>query len=432
MLFLKPFFIRIPNPLRRAAPYLLITALAFGLTSWHVVHYPKLGPIDEQAHVDYFLKVRHGHVPRLNELMGQEALAEEACRGFDSAYVPPPCLADDARYEPTSFQFGGASAAAGHPPIYYAYTAVIAAPIGMLPGIESPVTAGRIATAAWLAAGLGFLWSALLVLGASRMGAATVVTLIALTPQVLHSTATINPDSTAVFAGGLMLWAATHRRTATWLILISAFVLFLKATNVLAVLAAALYVLFDRFKESRRRAILTSVGMVLAAGASAVSWTAIMRIRALPVPDSAVPIPGVDAGIMRLALNFMPPTTSPTLAPFFVASETYLTFATVANYLLLAGVFGAALLLPLSRVESRIGWISIVGMVFGPTVIMIAIGAAANDFFSPPSRYGLALVPFIAVGLAAAANRVAHVAMGIFVSGFFIVTVCVVSQSPFT
>lgn len=398
--------------------------------AWHVAHYPKLGPIDEQAHIDYLLKVRDGHVPRLNEYMGQEALAEEACRGFDSAYVPPPCLSEGERYDPTTFQFGGVSAASGHPPVYYGITALAAAPISVLPGISSFVTAARIATSLWLAAALCIIWWVLRRHGSSAWVAGAVIAIVGTAPQLIHASATVNPDSTALFAGALMLAAALHR-WPTLLIAAAWLVVLLKATNVLAVLAAALLVVLLGWRDNRLRSFIIAGGMVFAAAAASVLWAFITHVRAIVPPDSAVPIPGRPPEIIRLLFNFLPPTGEPPLPPFFATSQPVLAFMGMTHVLLLSVAVGAALLLTAGRIERVVGWVSIVGMLLGPTVLMIAISVAANNRYTPPTRYGISIIPFLLFCFLAARTRAAHAVLVLYAVGVTGTTVYAISRSPF-
>jgi hypothetical protein len=425
----------------RVLPYALIILGCVGLTTFHVWAYPKLGPIDEQAHIDYIFKVRDGHIPQANELMGQKALAEEACRGFDSAYVPPPCQTDGGKYAPESFQFGGVSAAAGHSPYYYAVTVIVATPISWLPGIESFITAVRIATGLWLAAAFCLLYWLTVSAGGSRMIAAFTLTFLACMPQVIHASSTVNPDATALLGGALVL-AAVVRRWPRWLLLvIVAMVMLFKATNVLAVLAGALLLFIENFRaidqkarslRSTLRAAVNPALMVIVGGAASVAWSTIVKLRTLPEPASYVPIPGTAPTLTGLMVDFFPPTLNPPFAPFFVQSEPYIALAGLGDRLIMAIAVGGALLLSSKVLANRIAWVGLVGMIVGPTVIMLSIWVGAGALYGPPSRYGISLVPFLIVPLMLVTRSLpSRLLLGAYTVTVVAVTLLAISRTPF-
>ena len=101
-----------------------------------------------------------------------------------------------------------------HSPAYYFLTAALSAPLRVL-GAEF-IDAGRLAGAAWLAAGLILVWvlaGELDAFGAARWGACLVA---AGSVNVLEASATINVDATALVAGGAVALAVLRVEDSRW------------------------------------------------------------------------------------------------------------------------------------------------------------------------------------------------------------------------
>src|SRR5580692_9544243 len=77
--------------IRKWAPALLLVVVPLFLVSLHVRAYTKLSPIDELEHIDYMFRSPGVHQVIAGTQLAQPAMREEACRGIDSAYPPPPC-----------------------------------------------------------------------------------------------------------------------------------------------------------------------------------------------------------------------------------------------------------------------------------------------------------------------------------------------------
>jgi len=96
----------------------LVSLVLVGL---HTRTYTELSPIDELQHIDYVIKAGEFEPPRVNDLVGFEAMSEAACRGVDApGYVGPLCGLDE--YDPANFQENGVNSAAGQFPFYYTAT----------------------------------------------------------------------------------------------------------------------------------------------------------------------------------------------------------------------------------------------------------------------------------------------------------------------
>ncbi len=94
-----------PKTLSRLAPYLVAFLIAFLPAFIHIVEYSQFSPIDELRHLDYALQITKGHVPKLGDKLGQDAMREEACRGIDYAWLDPAC--NSATFDPVAFRDDG-------------------------------------------------------------------------------------------------------------------------------------------------------------------------------------------------------------------------------------------------------------------------------------------------------------------------------------
>jgi hypothetical protein len=377
------------------------------LAAYHTHAYPRLSPYDEQAHADYLIKIRDGHVLRSGELMGQEAIHESSCRGFDSAYVPPKC-SQIGDYDPTGYVWNGVNTAATHTPFYYAYTAALAIPISNLLGIESFLSAGRIASGFWLGIALIVLWVALGNLGGGRVERLAALTLIAFMPLVLHQSTTINPEAVSLLAGALVLWALSRGVPSHSLLFIVSFVAVApKATNVVAVVAGSLVVLAWSSLTVRQR---ISRVAVMAAGSIVppIAWSLIQRFRAIPGPESGIPtdFPSWQHAIYHFHL-FMPPTQHFGLEVFFQNNQLLRLTQDFTNILLITASVGAAVFLQRRTRLRNVGSAATVMMILGAPFLLTLIYLSEGVLITIPPRYGMSLIPFLIAGIAAAQlNRI--------------------------
>src|SRR5437660_6480466 len=137
--------------LRVAISFGFILLLSITLVGLHVRAYPKLSPIDELQHIDALYRASHGEIVRRGQLVGQEAMGEEACRGIDALFRPPPC---GGPYQPSRFQEAGINTADIHPPTYYFATVGVADLLRAVGLASNLVDAGRLVGALWLGLGL--------------------------------------------------------------------------------------------------------------------------------------------------------------------------------------------------------------------------------------------------------------------------------------
>lgn len=188
--------------LAKMLPVALIFVVCFGAVAMHVSKYRHLGPLDEQAHLDYVNRVLDGHLPRLGDTVNTVTRRQVACRGLETPIGfgdHPNCKA----YRTDKLlPEKGNSYEAGQPPIYYVVTATISR---VMPGddIDSIRRVGGL----WLAGGAIALY---LTLRRFKVGPslAVLATLgLALSPPLLMAASSVSNDIAVWTFGAVGLWA---------------------------------------------------------------------------------------------------------------------------------------------------------------------------------------------------------------------------------
>jgi hypothetical protein len=402
-----------------------ILAASLILVALHVSSYTTLSPIDELQHIDYVIKAGEFDIPVRNERVGQAALSEAACRGVDAPlYVGPPCGLES--YDPNDFQENGFNTAAGQFPPYYITTGIAARALTATGVVGSKVTAARMLGALWLAGALSVTWYLMACLDLRRRNRAPIIVLLLATPLIIfHSGATVNADVSLMLTGAVVgLATVTYeagRLRSWWLPLIYVSVLFVEATNILAVAACGLYLIARRLPD-------TSLPMSQRFGPLAL-LPALMffrlevsgRIHAALFPPAAVEqasdrlssapmftvnrADGVsfDKVIGQLSATFTPvhnPYVSPPLRSPWTLAGMELT-----NWLLIALMFATAVLLVGA---SRITWfarITVVMLLAAGPFYTLYFAVNSNQDFPAPARFALPLVPFLAVAAVGAIRQ---------------------------
>ena len=400
--------------------------LAVGL---HVRAYPKFSPLDELQHFDYMVKASRGDVVRKGERVGQTAMREEACRGLDASFRPPPC--DTARFDPDDFQEHGYNTADSQAPLYYGATGLVARLIVATGLTDSLLTGGRLAGGLWLGTGLLVLLALLHELRVGRFQRFVAVMLVLAAPVVLHASATVNPDGSLLVGGGLVLLAVLRweRGALSWWwagpIAFVAYVL--DPATALAVFLGVVYVGVRVVQRRTRgegapRPPSELVRLVGALGTAVVLafvvGTVVRKSIALDVGDVVLPR-DVARRPTTLSLGLLarqvPVLVTPLDKPFmpaFLRTEFAVVFVTVTGWLALAASLGGALF---GRVGSRITALAV-----ATTTVMLAGGPLwvlyrlpADKFFPIQARYGLSFVPALVALVAASLDkRPALVAVG--------------------
>ncbi len=401
-----------------------VLAVVVAIVGLQVRDHPQLSRVDELQHFDYALKAPSAGV-RIGEQYGLEAMRVVACRGIDLPGWEPgtPLLSEcgDPLPDPTRSHSNGYNTAYLHTPVYYSATALGGKALLRLPGIDSSLVAYRLVGAVWLAAGLAVVWYALGLVSVGVWGRAAVVGLFGVSPVVVHASAMLNPDGTAILGGGVVLLALLKwesRRWPWWSVTLAAAVaVWLKLTNSPAVGVLVVYLAFriwqqrDQRNQARLRerlwvlstSILVTVASVLAWRVwqghrqldderdlpvltlqrhDSFQWTSVddqLRAVLTPFRDQWIPegLPGnllsPLGGVMDVGLIGM------------LGVAVAFTMAKSAYRALAAGVFAA-----------------MVGM---GIVTMLSFYSALGLDVLAPSRYGLAILPFAAAAFAPVLRR---------------------------
>ncbi len=182
----------------------MVVVVAF---NWlHVGAYQTLSPVDEFQHVDYLYKAGKGQMVGRGDLVGDEAMHEEACRGVDAPGFEMPCKPIGS-YHPSQFQEGGQNTAYIHSPVYYFGTAWVGKAVVKATPIDNLFKAARLLGPMWVLPALLLMVPTMRRLGAGIVARIAAGILAVTFPTVLHATSTVNPDATALLGGALVLCA---------------------------------------------------------------------------------------------------------------------------------------------------------------------------------------------------------------------------------
>ena len=434
------------------AAVLVAVAVLVGL---HVRDHPALSHIDELQHMDYALKSPF-HVPRHGDTIGPEAMEEAACRGIDyplrlsidalndwlhltgergvAELSPdkiqrgqlPPCRS--LLMTPDQFPSSGLNTASVHPPAYYTTTALAAEAFDAAPGVDSTVTGARLVGILWLGAAAVVLWYVLASLGASTWSKVLLIGLLAVSPIVLHASSIINPDTTALLGGALVL-AATLRweagRAPGWLVPLAALVAVgLKFTNAFAVGAAVLYLAVRAWQErdgmtarQMQRWLAVAGAAVVLTVVSVVGWSALQEARG-HIPPEDLPtnaIYRVDSFQWQQLGDELFAALTPLRDPFVpdtLPRSLLEPLGGLLNLLLIVGLGLVALFTARGSRHRALTAAAATAMVATGVVTMTASYLSVSAYFETNPRYGLSLLPFAAAAVVPVLdNRIARWAL---------------------
>ncbi|MCY7401907.1 MAG: glycosyltransferase family 39 protein [Nocardioides sp.] len=391
----------------------LLSVLALGSVSLHVDRYTTLSPVDEMQHIDYLY--RAPSPPAYGDKVGQDAMREQSCRGLDLPGFAKGTCSRSFTFDADAYQERGYSTGSMNAPVYYTLTKALAVPLGAVLGSDSLVTPGRLIGGLWLALGLVIAYLVAVRRGIGRAAAGSMLALLAASPAVIFPAATINPDSMGLLAGALVLLALTgweQRGGKAWaatFLLVAVFVTAIKLTFILAVGAAALYLLARAVrrpglgKKLRSGDTLLAVTSVALSLGTALGWLLVQSQRLQMDPD-ALPdlatrflVPEFPwAGLMETSLQLLSPLASPWAV---VGDPIQLAFVTgVPSLVLLGGVLGAGLFRAASASHSDLASATVVVAIVGCLGLTTVSYLTSQSYFPLPPRYASALVPLMALG----------------------------------
>jgi hypothetical protein len=409
-----------PTKLRRwmAPAWLLLVAIA--LVGLHVHAFTKVGPIDELQHIDYLYK--SPAIVAMGDRVGQDAMREEACRGIDAPFLPPPC-SSITRYDPNRFQVSGYNTAAINTPVYYTLTKIVAVPIETVGRIDDLVTAGRLVGGLWLGLGLILAYGAGRRLAIARLPLTAALTALACSATILYRAATITPDSMDVLVGAgvfltFLYWERAPTRRWPLLALVSAIVLLIKMTNVIILFAMGIYLtirigraLFTRLKagpgedpRSNQAIAPWLLGGIVLSMTTAVVLGTILSIQNSTSHDASLIPMNAQYVVKAFPTHhfieqfgvFLNPATPP--ATHAVGSPLIQTLVDRAvSTFFLAGIVGAGLFGAAGAKARPYAQALLLTAVIGAPMFVVVSYLSQSLYVPPPIRYANTLLPAAAV-----------------------------------
>jgi len=390
---------------------LLVVAAVLAL---HARDYDQLSPIDELHHVDYLVKASHGQLLRRGDLIGPQTRREGACRGVDAPGQPAPDCGDEAWLAGREFNTEEIQ-----PPAYYFVSGWTARLLRPVLGTRSIVTAGRLVGVLWLSAAVVVMWTAMALLGVPVLARGGACALVAFTPVVLHASGTITDDAPGLLAGAGVLLAALawekRRVPGVVVVLATVVAVSLRLTNMVGAGAVVLYLVLRALRpageddapvdRNRRASFLMAAGVAVTVLLTGVAWvtlnSAVARVGPLANPNTFnqhVTTLSREAVLGQLGAA-VTPARDPYLVPF-LRNNAIRTLVSLTDWLLLGAAIGLAALSARGSRAEALGASAIVCAVATGPVLTVTNYAFQGAFFGIPPRYGLSVLPAMAVALA--------------------------------
>ncbi len=389
-----------------------------------VALYPPPSPYDEVQHLDYTTRLSRGELPRLGDRLTQRQLRLQACARVNIDRKPPP-RCDDRRFDPDDFTAGGYQYEAHQPPAYYAVTTGLRFVTSRVLGIDDELDATRLTGIAWLAAGLLVLWVAGRLFRVEPWTMAALLLIVALSPLPAFLSSTVTNDAASILAGALALCLAgvARRRPGArwvpWLLLGGgALIALLKSTNVIALVAVALLLLWEAWRDRPEPADLRTTlrpwwrtgGALLLGGAVAVVvWAIVVRSLAttnpydIPIYASVLHVDGLPLGKLWEDLGLILGPLSDSTTPPFLWQEGQQLYLHLVKGLMLAAAIAWVFVRP-REWPHILGAAALVSML----VVSFALGIAFFiSYRADPAlsgRYVLSAAPVFVLALAGAAR----------------------------
>lgn len=381
----------------------------------HVRSYPPLSPVDEFQHLDYVLKASRFDIPVRSERAGFEAMAEAACRGVDSpGFVVPECGLG--AYDPEVFPERGINTAASQTPIFYLITGLVSRVMVSVGLVESMLTAARLLGGVWLGLASALMWRTMAELGIRRRSRGFPIVMFAVTPLVVFHHATVNADNVLYFCGAgiLHLTVLFERERLKWWWLVTAFVVAIavEPTSVLVIGLSVGYLSLGAVSQSRWK--IEHLGVAVG------GFAAVMVTKGVVIPKMMSawlpPVPGAPSAPMQtvnrstglsldMVLEQVPRVFSPiqnTFLSFPLQSSITIVVLQLTNWLLLglASVlaFGSAQ----DRSLVRLSRLVLIAMLAAGPFYTLYYALASSTDYPAPGRFGLPLLPALAVCAAGA------------------------------
>ncbi len=436
---------------RTWAPALLLVAVPILLVSLHVRAYTKLSPIDELEHIDYMFRSPGVHQVIAGTQLVQPAMREEACRGIDSVYPPPPCSTNP--LVPSRFQDQGYDTAYIHPPTYYDITWAAGEVIKHATGTKSWVTAWRLVGALWLALGLLVTYAAGLRFGVRPLPLLGLLVLYASAPSILQTNSTVSPDAASTFIGGAVLYLTARWEEGgrwRWIALVAiGFVgTAFKLQDSIVVMMIVVYFLLrvrrptttvsapgpvpvpvpgpgpgptgsdaglvpvqgGRLRQSvgvpprlahnaQTRAVGVIVTTTVAIGAA---WTILQRVTETIDPNKLIVnaqfvVPSISLEQIAMPFGLFLTSIPGSYAPVSTENVWTLDMTNLLSWLLVAGVVAAAIFTARTATIASLARATLLLALFGGPLYVILNFLSESQNFPMPPRYGFTLLPAMVV-----------------------------------
>ncbi|WP_106849016.1 hypothetical protein [Blastococcus sp. Marseille-P5729] len=400
----------------RAWAPLMLAVLAFAVSMTVVLrHSPEFSPIDEYMYYDALYQFEEHGMVRVGDRTTPEARHRIGCTGvIYQGKFGPECRGF---FEKRSqLPFGGKTTADAYTPLYIA-SAYYGAKLFQWLGVDDLLTAARMTSPFWLAAGMLVFFALLrqfqvrdgtiIALGATYVGV----------PLAWWNTTFLTTDAPGFLAGSAVLLtahlAATRKASPWWFVVIAALAVGLKVTHLLAVGLAIAYLLtmfvLRQSPETRRLLLRPQswrratdkwlAGFAVGAGLIAVLVQLVwLRIRTANAVGDVPPVIKAKFGLGELLLqsmNFLSNSLSWNVPPGVIyPMPAYLWFPIASLFILtIAGLVLGFLPRPVSVNERAMTWCIVGSTVLAAPLLATALYATQGWYFSIPGRYALPLIP---------------------------------------
>lgn len=375
---------------------------------------PELSPLDEVAHLDYLDRATRWEYPKMGDEVSVEVATLAGCRSFETRQEPTCEERGDYVGQPEDFVWDGYSYEAQHPPPYYWVSAALTRVTGLGPA-DNLITTGRLTGAFWLSAGCAALYLALRRLDVGHIASGLVCGLLVAGPGVLMATAKITNDATTILAGSLAVLGFTFLRERPSIPRLAAVsgivvtIVALKPVNIIAVGAIALVLVVELHRTVGLRRAVGYAGALAGVGAFTVlAWREIVAAQA-----SVDPTVVIDA-----VVSFKQKSDGPPIGQFVFHSSRLLEAYNDGSFVTGRGAAAMAVLGTVTLVSGSTAlvltgrWSTPARIGFAALAVFVAAGPLFNLQFwldyglrgGPAARYGLPLLPLLAVSVAGLAD----------------------------
>ena len=400
-----------PQVVKALLPVVVILVVCVAAVALHVSNYRRLGPIDEQAHLDYVNRVASGELPALGDKLSMETRREIACRGIETPAGFGDRLDCEAIRPVKTLPEDGNSYEAAQPPLYYAVTAALSR---VTPGDD--VDSIRRVGAFWLAVGGIALYFTLRRFKVGTIYALVLSLTLTLSPTLLAAASVVS-DDTAVWTWGAVallivvtLLKGPPLRVPALIIAaaVGAIGGLVKPVTLLVVIALALAAILAQWWAGRPKwGFLFAGSLIVGATVTTGAWGLVVNhLRHVPL-QSVQPWARYHVSSLDLAQLFKLP-----LFELVSVLGAYLPITWRGDWRLSVLIQTAIyvqvgiLLLPLlSRTPNRIGrsmgiaYLSVVA-ISGPYYVILYY-VSTQILYGADNRFAFGLVPMMAVVLVA-------------------------------